>query len=130
MPPTAYEIQRQKNLERNKLLLESLGIEPLFPPPAKQTKNLTKGASKKRKAPSPTDDSATDVEKPTKKQARPSAPAENAAGLRRSARNSGKTVDYNAVQERGQPAPVAKSSLEHDRDANRPMGKRKHDPYV
>lgn len=129
MAPTNYEILRAANIARNKALLAALNIEEIFPPPAKQTPKpkATKSAPKKRKAPTPEgEDSA---ETPAKKrQARSEDENANATGLRRSARNAGKTVDYNALPEKNVLEYAAKTSIEHERDANRPMGKRKHDP--
>lgn len=123
--PTAYELQRERNIAANKKLLESLNIPQVFAPKAPKTK------ARKRRAPTP---EPTDDEPPSKV-VRVTAPTDNvdapSTGLRRSGRNAGKKIDYVAVQERGQPTPVSQRvGVDHDTEPSRPMGKRKYDPYV
>ncbi|ETW87243.1 hypothetical protein HETIRDRAFT_153833, partial [Heterobasidion irregulare TC 32-1] len=121
--PTAYELQRERNIAANKKLLESLNIPQVFAPKAQKTK------ARKRRAPTP---EPTDDEPPSKV-VRVTASADNvdapSTGLRRSGRNAGKKIDYVAVQERGQPTPVSQRvGVDHDTEPSRPMGKRKYDP--
>ncbi|TEB35009.1 hypothetical protein FA13DRAFT_1707182 [Coprinellus micaceus] len=97
---SAYELEREANIARNKALLEQLGLDkPAFEQKEKARKKAP--APKKRKAesveaedfqPDAEDDSASPPPaKASKKAAEDATPRE---GLRRSSRTSGKKIDY------------------------------------
>ncbi|KAJ7492586.1 PUA-like domain-containing protein [Mycena latifolia] len=124
-----YEKQRQRNIERNKALLNQLGLDkPFFEP--KETKR-PKTTSKKRK-------SADDRESgPTAKSARtepvnlPEASA--GANVRRSSRNAGRTVDYKTEKLVASPLPISFKSGIRTTENTGAMGReagsnRIHDP--
>ncbi|TRM66362.1 PUA-like domain-containing protein [Schizophyllum amplum] len=101
--PSAYEKQKAANIERNRQLLASLELDsattdlfknkPQKPKPTPKPKPK-KAAPKKRKEPPAGGDEGPD----TKAQC-VEAPADpEAGGVRRSARNAGKSVDYKAEQ--------------------------------
>ncbi|KAK0208329.1 PUA-like domain-containing protein [Desarmillaria ectypa] len=126
---SAYEAQRNANIERNRELLKSLGLDtPIFEP--KETKRKPKTAPKKRKV-SPL---ANDDEKPIKA-ARFEDVSPSETGVRRSARNRGKAVDYKSEKTRESPMPIAFRAGTRTSGNEGPLGsgegaRRKHDPKV
>jgi E3 ubiquitin-protein ligase UHRF1 len=126
-----YEAQRQANIERNQKLLESLGLaDSFFPPKAKSKKKTVEKPAKKRKSIAVQDD-GTPIPS-AHKVARTDTSDTAGSGARRSARNIGKTVDYNSEQLRAAPVPASVQSGIRKVDNSGPMGseggKRKHDP--
>jgi E3 ubiquitin-protein ligase UHRF1 len=130
--PTAYDLQREENLRRNRDLLAALDIdkpliEPTFSKPQRVKPEKT-ATSKKRKASPAVDD---EDEAPIK--ALKNSDEGLHAGPRRSARNSGKpTVDYRGEQDRSLPESFhAKKLREADPElgpVGREDGRRLHDP--
>ncbi|KAJ7597069.1 PUA-like domain-containing protein [Mycena floridula] len=123
---SVYEKQRDENIERNKALLKSLGLDkPFFEPKDKKPIPIVK----KRKAeapsssPKPQKVSRTDPE---------TSPVEEAGGVRRSSRNSGKKVDYKGEKTTESLIPVSFSSGIRATEHEGPMGsdrtKRIHNP--
>ncbi|KAG5648017.1 hypothetical protein DXG03_007051 [Asterophora parasitica] len=104
-----YEKQRAFNVQRNKELLKSLGLdEPLFKP--KQKIRQSKAIVRKRKiAPNASDE---DEKQPVTKAPRliESESASVDGTIRRSSRNAGKKVDYTAEQQHSDPLPLAYTS--------------------
>ncbi|KAH9076995.1 PUA-like domain-containing protein [Lactarius deliciosus] len=131
--PTNYEQLREENIARNKKLLESLmkknAVEDARRPQPKQTRRVGRksapGKPKKRIQRASDDE----IEEPRPiKRARPETPQ---SGVRRSQRNAGKAIpDYQAESQQARlPRLVTtKVGVDHDRDPNRPSGKRVHDP--
>lgn len=113
-------------------MLQSLGldkpmIEPKEPPRTK-SKPKPKPAPKKRKL--EIEEGENDDSQPTAKRA---ASTDGDGGIRRSARNSGRKVDYNSEQQRRGPMPVAYSSGVKVAENEGPMGseagsKRRYNP--
>ncbi|KAH9061007.1 PUA-like domain-containing protein [Lactarius vividus] len=131
--PTNYEQLRLKNMARNKELLEGLmkknAVEDASRPQPKQTKRVGRKSApdKPKKRMQRTDDDETEEPRPIKR-VRPQTPQ---TGVRRSQRNAGKAIpDYQAESQQAQlPRLVTtKVGVDHDRDPNRPSGKRIHDP--
>ncbi|KAF7347804.1 E3 ubiquitin-protein ligase ORTHRUS 5 [Mycena venus] len=128
-----YERQRLENIERNKALLNSLGLDkPFFEPEEiKRTKPKANATSKKRKpveehdgAPSP---------KASRVESVKSTDSGEAGPVRRSSRNAGKTVDYKGERHASSPLPISFKSGIRDTDNSGPLGreagsKRIHDP--
>ncbi|KAF7306952.1 Protein transport protein [Mycena indigotica] len=123
---SAYEKQRLANIERNKALLISLGLDkPIFEPTeVKRVENVK--TTKKRKAVEqlePDSDAKPKV-------ARTEEASVSAGPLRRSARNSGKTIDYKSEKLVSSPVSLSASRIS---DNCGPQGreegaKRLHDP--
>ncbi|KIK71034.1 hypothetical protein GYMLUDRAFT_79194 [Collybiopsis luxurians FD-317 M1] len=94
---SAYEKQRLANIERNKQLLRSLGLDkPFFEPLEKARK--PKLTEKKRKAERMENEDGDNLALPPKKSARAAelATEQGISSLRRSTRNKGKVIDYNS----------------------------------
>jgi E3 ubiquitin-protein ligase UHRF1 len=100
-----YEIERAKNIERNKALLATLEIHKDLFPPKEVHRPKKSAAPKKRKAEVDENDGASAGSTP--KVARTDSGDEPSSGARRSARNAGKKVDYRAEQIRSLPNPIS-----------------------
>ena len=101
-----YELERQANIEKNKLLLQCLGLgdtsailgvpKPIIPKPSTKTK------AKKRKSEALDRDEreskGEQSSEPAKKSSRNTDEAVESTSLRRSSRNAGKKVDYLKVE--------------------------------
>ncbi|KAI0265213.1 PUA-like domain-containing protein [Gloeopeniophorella convolvens] len=130
--PTEYELERLANIERNRKLLEGLklrnegsatGRAIATAQPKRAPKQRARAPSKKRVRLASDE---TDEGIPASKAARVDAPQ---TGLRRSSRNVGKVPNYaTESQDRAPRLVVSKVGRDHDRDPNRPSGKRTHDP--
>ncbi|KAJ3750316.1 PUA-like domain-containing protein [Lentinula detonsa] len=91
---SSYEKQRLANIAKNKKLLEQLGLDrPFFEPVDEPRK--PQATTKKRKAEKIEDDDSATPRKKSSRTADTSSDQENST-LRRSTRNRGKTIDYNA----------------------------------
>jgi E3 ubiquitin-protein ligase UHRF1 len=141
-----HERIRRENIQKNKELLLSLGLDkPAFEP---KQKKLAPAAPKpkpalKRNASDATSDSEDEEDKrPKKKVQRATKTAVNDedgasadAGPRRSGRNAGKTIDYNSESLATSRMIVEPVSVKARRESNygggpegRSIGKRIHDP--
>ncbi|EGO03458.1 hypothetical protein SERLA73DRAFT_69325 [Serpula lacrymans var. lacrymans S7.3] len=121
-----YEKERAANIERNKALLDGLGLggkdKQLFESKAKPKKKVVK-SSRKRKL------EDLDHGFPKKAPRFEVAPAE--METRRSQRNIGKVVDYNAENLGGLPVAVSlRASRKKSGPTGRESGKRTQDPKV
>jgi E3 ubiquitin-protein ligase UHRF1 len=120
-------------LYRNKELLKSLGLDkPFFEPVEKARKTRT--VSKKRKS-EHTENTNGDSTAPPRKTSRietESLTSQSEGSLRRSTRNRGKVVDYNAESISKDQAPISfKAGIrttENTGPLGRQDGKRIHDP--
>ncbi|KII94336.1 hypothetical protein PLICRDRAFT_424512 [Plicaturopsis crispa FD-325 SS-3] len=125
---SAYEKQRLANIARNKALLASLGLdEPAFKP--KEKPRAPKPKTKKRKLPV-SEESEENGDESASKVSRADS-CDDASGRRRSQRNAGKVIDYNAVQAPRLPAfasPGAQKRNERGTSPSRKVGTRQHDP--
>ncbi|TFK57273.1 hypothetical protein OE88DRAFT_1715965 [Heliocybe sulcata] len=130
MALTAYEIQRQKNIESNRLLLEELGLEtPFFPKEEKPKKKPA--APKKRKSAPAVEDNAEGENFPVKTARVSSEDVTGTDGPRRSARNAGKKVDYNSEQlaAAARPRMISLKSSDSTMESDPRRGDRRiHDP--
>ncbi|KAI0068481.1 hypothetical protein BV25DRAFT_3 [Artomyces pyxidatus] len=136
--PTAYEKEREANMARNRALLEELQLDkggatflgmpekPAPVPPFKKRRPVVHQKNKKRKTPPPSDSGAESETPPSRVR---KVATEVEGGLRRSSRNAGKTVNYEAEIAHGLPKIVTKKvGVDHDTEPNRRSGKRAHDP--
>jgi len=124
--PTKYEVARAERIAANRELLQSLCILEAKTFMAKQPKPLIQESPRKRKK-------AQDSEvEPIAKASRINVAVDSpSTSLRRSARNADKLLDYSSKQL--SPLPLSytkKRGIGHETEPNRPMGKRKYDPYV
>ncbi|KAF9069050.1 PUA-like domain-containing protein [Rhodocollybia butyracea] len=130
---SSYEKARRENIARNKELLKSLGLDkPFFEPVEKARK--TKTVSKKRKS-ELTEDTNEDSTAPPRKTTRKetdSLASESEGSVRRSTRNKGKVVDYNAESVSKDQTPISfKAGIRTTKNIGplgREDGKRVHDP--
>lgn len=108
---TPYELEREANIARNKKLLESLGLNDVQNTILVTKEKTVPKGSKKRKSQSDTLKKQSGEEEDDEKGARPRKAARVAevkeegdgeVSLRRSSRNSGKTVDYKGIEKDGQ----------------------------
>lgn len=120
-----YELLREQNIQRNKELLQALGIEPIAPAP-----KPPRSPTKKRKAVEQYADSDSKPPKKSSKNTSTETPgaAINTESLRRSSRNAGKVVDYKAERQE-LPSENLKSHLSRASEP-RAATHRKHDPCV
>jgi E3 ubiquitin-protein ligase UHRF1 len=100
-----YEINRNNNIARNLALLAGLDIHKDTVPPKEVRKPKKVAAPKKRKAEVDENDDASAAS--PSKVPRTDTGNEPSFGARRSARNTGKKVDYKAEQIRSLPAPIS-----------------------
>lgn len=130
-----YEAQRLANIEKARALLASLDIKPIAPP--KQThKKVRVDQSKKRGVPreEPTSDSENEGSERPAKLKRVETDDGNVLSVRRSARNKGKTTNYNedgdssAAAVRALPRVVSAKARAGMQGAPRETMIRKHDP--
>ncbi|KAJ7783826.1 PUA-like domain-containing protein [Mycena maculata] len=128
-----YERQRLLNMERNKALLMKMGLDkPLFEPKAAKQ---PKAPSKKRKLATPPAVEHDNPHAPKSARTETATSAGETGAVRRSSRNAGRTVDYNAEHQKGPPIPVSFKSGIRDTENSGPLGreagsKRLHDPKV
>jgi E3 ubiquitin-protein ligase UHRF1 len=118
-----YEREKERNIARNKLLLEDLGLDkPFFEP-----KETRPGPTRKRKAPA--DKEPSDRSSPAKVSRVVS--EEVSSERRRSQRNVGKNIDYKGIHKRPDPPPIVQTKIEDDRGPfGRQFGERTQDPCV
>ena len=130
--PTPYEKQRAENIQRNIQILLDLGVDELktYVPP-KTTKKEVAPAAKSRKRKSPPQDAEDGNESNTKVlKTRAAEGITDASGVRRSARNAGKVIDYKKEVVRTFPEAVslaARVALDSDR---KNALERRHNPYA
>ncbi|KAI5124658.1 hypothetical protein M0805_004266 [Coniferiporia weirii] len=129
---TPYEIERERKIAANRLLLVELGLEygaAAYLPTKSKPPPVPKKVSKKRKQESLSEHENQDSESRSRKAAR-TTDVEAAGTLRRSARNAGKKLDYGDIEQDRSARLYRVSTSAQDtmgsepRDAN----KRIHDP--
>ena len=130
--PTPYEKQRLDNIQRNREMLLALGLDELkkYVPP-KATKKDVAAVAKSRKRKSPPQDAEDESESNGKVlKTRTAQSITDASGVRRSARNTGRVVDYKSEVVKTFPEAIslaAKVALASDRKNTL---ERRHNPYV
>lgn len=139
---TAFDEERDANIERNRQILADMGligaVQSIIHSKPKVQKPRPKKAGRplKRKEPPPSDATSEDGDEPAPKALRvevESTPAES-GGVRRSARNAAKRVDYsgdgdNLATERAVPRMLSRAAIEATSEPRSSM-QRIHDPYV
>ena len=127
--PTPYEKQRMENIKRNRELLLAQGLDGLknfvekkdVAPPAK---------SRKRKSPPPPDMKEENGSGAKAVKTRATQDITNTSGVRRSARNSGKTVDYKSEVVRTLPEVISTAAKIAMNSEKRAASERRHNPCV
>ncbi|KIL70800.1 hypothetical protein M378DRAFT_155736 [Amanita muscaria Koide BX008] len=123
-----YEKQRESYIQKNKALLKELGLDkPKFERKEKPRRK-SKSVPRKRVFESEEDDES----KPAQKTQRTSVESDVAAtGIRRSARNAGKCVDYKSEHHKGTPEPLMRNHKSgNEGQMGSEGGKRTQDPKV
>ncbi|KAJ6519853.1 PUA-like domain-containing protein [Mycena sanguinolenta] len=126
-----YERQRLLNIERNKALLTSMGLDkPFFEPEEVKRQKPSKAAPKKRKAEEP---GGAPNAKVSRVESVKSKDSGEASPLRRSSRTAGKTIDYKSEKQTGSPLPISFKSGIREMENSGPLGreagsKRIHNP--
>lgn len=135
---TEYELQREANIARNRALLVELGLDDTSNTTVVSRKTQQNAAAAQKKSDavakrriSRNSDSSKENDDGKDNSGRPSKMAKIEAEngpVRRSARNTGKTVDYNAEQDRSAQAyRIKRTHIEMEGDA-RDANKRVHNP--
>ncbi|KAJ3511296.1 hypothetical protein NLJ89_g4188 [Agrocybe chaxingu] len=127
-----YEIDKAKNIKKNRELLMALGLDkPLFEPKEKPVKRDKPSRKRKEPEPSPEDNESEVVTKSQRVEPEAEPRLTPESGRRRSSRNVGKVVDKKEIL-KGSPVPVAYSSGVKTSKNTGPLGgssgTRKHDP--
>lgn len=122
-----YEKSRNINIQKNKAMLEALGLDkPLIEP--KEQKRKPSTSSKKRKSTATNDEAS----QPAAKNQCVEMATNSDSTVRRSSRNTGKHVDYRGEIRADQALPLAFSSGVKTSENEGPLGRddgfRKHDP--
>jgi E3 ubiquitin-protein ligase UHRF1 len=131
--PTPYERGRADNIKRNREILLSLELDELkkYVPPKDAKKDMGPVAkSRKRKSPPPRDTNGEGESEAKVVKTGAAQDITNTSGVRRSARNTGKMVDYKSEVVKNPPQLISAAA----KDANNSEGKstleRRHNPYV
>lgn len=125
--PTPYEKARVENIERNRELLRSLGLDELktFVPP-KTVKEAPTAKSRKRKSPPLQDTKDGDESNAKVSKTRAAQDITDASGVRRSARNAGKFIDYKSEVVKTFPEVISTAA----KSGGKSTSERRHNPYV
>jgi hypothetical protein len=128
--PTPYEKARNENIKRNREALLALGLDELkaYVPP-KATKKAPAAKSRKRKSP-PLQDADEDESKAKALKTRAAQEITNTSGVRRSARNAGKEVDYKSEIVRTLPEVISTAAKNAKNSESKSALERRHNPYV
>ncbi|KAF8898706.1 PUA-like domain-containing protein [Infundibulicybe gibba] len=140
--PSQYEKDRELNIQKNRELLESLGLsKPKFEPREKPHQRKSKGTKRKlhcrrpnistpEKLLEPLDEGENEQPQPKSQKTSLVGDPPIPSGIRRSSRNQGRPVDYKSEKQIGSPVPLSHSKVM--RDNTGPLGReggiRKHDP--
>jgi hypothetical protein len=131
--PTPYEKSRMENIKRNRELLFSMQLDDLkkHVPPKTQTKDVAPTAkSRKRKSPPPRDMEEEDEFETKAVKTRATQDIMNTSGMRRSARNAGKTVDYKSEVVNTLPEVISRAARIALNSEKKAASGRRHNPYV
>ena len=131
--PTPYEKARDANIKRNQELLLALGLDELkkyVPPQTTKNEAAPTAKSRKRKAPPVRDEEDEDESGAKFSKTRAVQDITNTSGVRRSARNSGKVVDYKKEVVATLPAVVSAAAKSVQSSEGRKNSERRHSPYV
>jgi len=130
--PTPYEKSRAENIKRNRELLLSLELDELkkYVPPKTVKEGASAAGSRKRKSPPPQDtkdenESNTKVSKTCATQ-----DITNTSGVRRSARNAGRAVDYKSEVAKTSPLVISTAAKIAMNSESKKTSERRHTPYV
>lgn len=122
----SYAEERERNIARNRELLNNLDIDPLKPKFEPREHSKKKAVLKKRRSPSPDSDG---LEEPPKKVLHMPDDDNVSRGARRSSRLAGRTVDYTQEQDRGVPEPITVNRYQKHK-VGKVKSKRTYDPSV
>ena len=130
--PTQYEKERLANIKRNRDLLLTLGLDELknFVPP-KTTKQDAAPTAKSRKRKSPPQDAKDEDGLDSKaSKTRATQDITDTSGMRRSARNAGKVVDYKSEIVKTLPEVISTAAKSAKNTDGKGISERRHNPYV
>ena len=129
---TPYERLRNENIKRNKEMLLALGLDKsnTYVPPKTAKKTVTVAKSRKRKPP-PLQDTKDEDESDAKvSKTRAAQDITNTSGVRRSARNAGKAVDYKSEIVTTFPEVISAAAKVVKNSEGKKNSERRHNPYV
>ena len=130
--PTPYEKERLANLKRNRELLLALELDELknYVPSKTKKVALPEAKSRKRKSPPPRDAKNEDESDGKVLKTRAAQDITNTSGIRRSARNAGKVVDYKSEVVKAAPEIISPAArIAANSESKKDTGRR-HSPYV
>lgn len=131
--PTPYEKARDANIKRNQELLQALGLDELkkyVPPLTAKKEPVPTAKSRKRKSPPVKDEEDEDESGAKASKTRVAQDITNTSGVRRSARNSGKVVDYKREVVATLPEVISVAAKSAQSSEGRKNSDRRHSPYV
>ncbi|KAF9643648.1 hypothetical protein BDM02DRAFT_3104129 [Thelephora ganbajun] len=129
--PTPYEKARDDNIKRNRETLLALGLDELktYIPPKTAKKDVAPTAkSRKRKSPSLQDSKEEDESGAKVLRTHATQDITNASGVRRSARNAGKTVDYKSEVIKTLPEVISTAAKNAQNSEGKKTSERRHTP--
>jgi E3 ubiquitin-protein ligase UHRF1 len=130
--PTPYEKSRDENIRRNREMLLALGLDELktYVPPKTVKEVVPAAKSRKRKSP-PLQDTKDEDESDAKiSKTRAAQDITNTSGVRRSARNAGKVIDYKSEAVTTLPEVISAAARIAKNSEGKSTLERRHNPYV
>lgn len=130
--PTPYEKTRNENIKRNREILLALGLDELktYVPPKAVKEVVPTAKSRKRKSPPLQDAKDEDESNAKVSKTRAAQDITNTSGMRRSARNAGKVIDYNREVVKTVPEVISTAAKNAQGSEGRSTAERRHSPYV
>lgn len=131
--PTPYEKGRAENIKKNRELLLALGLDELknYVPPKATKKDMGPVAkSRKRKSPPPQDAKDEDGSEAKVVKTGVAQDIKNTSGVRRSARNAGRMVDYKSEVVTSLPELISTAAKNANNSEGKSSLERRHTPYV
>ena len=129
--PTPYERARDQNIQRNKDLLVTLGLDSMKEfVPSKMKEVAPPAKPRKRKSPPHRDIEEGDELEAKIVKTRATQDITNTSGMRRSARNAGKTVDYKSEVVVNLPEVVSTAAKIAMNSGKKAASDRRENPYV
>lgn len=130
--PTPYERMRDENIRRNRESLLALELDQLKTfVPQTTTKKGSAPAEKSRKRKLTPQDTKDEDESDVKlSKTRAAQDITNTSGVRRSARNAGRVVDYKSEVVKNSPEVISTAAKIAANSENKNTSERRHSPYV
>jgi E3 ubiquitin-protein ligase UHRF1 len=132
--PTPYEKARMENVKRNRDMLLAMGLDNLktYVPSKSDTKDAAPVAKSRKRKSSPPQDARDGGEEFGTKAVKTRATQDitNTSGVRRSARNTGKTIDYKSEVVKTFPEAISTAARIAMKSEKKASSGRRHNPYV